>query len=69
VAAREKFRTSIECPKCKQQGILHHSEDDHAYIKNVHRELDRVEGGFKAEMHGKLETKVICQKCSQQFIV
>jgi hypothetical protein len=67
MAARDRFTSGIECPKCGQKGVLHISEDDHPYMRNPHRAVDKIEGEFKASVTGGVDVSITCTKCNANF--
>ena len=68
MAARDRYTSRIKCPKCKEEGVLHISEDDYPFMKKLHRDVDKVEGNFCAAMHGEFKIKVTCKACGEEFI-
>lgn len=67
MAARDRYSYSVQCPNCKQQGVFHVSEDDHPYMTNPYREIDRIEGEFDASVEGGVTVKAVCRKCGTSF--
>jgi predicted RNA-binding Zn-ribbon protein involved in translation (DUF1610 family) len=67
MAARDKYITEILCPNCGEKGALHLSEDNHPYIKKIHRAVDMVEGAFQATIQGDVKVNILCDKCGCQF--
>jgi hypothetical protein len=67
MAARDRYTSNIECLNCGQKGRLYMSEDDHPYMRNPHREVDKVEGEFIATVSEGVDVKVICSKCNTEF--
>jgi len=68
MAVRDRNKLQIECPECKEKGILHISEDDHPYMKSFNRAVDIVEGKFTADMKGEHDIKITCLACGHEFI-
>lgn len=68
MAARDRFASKVVCPHCGQEGVLHLSEDDHPYIRNSHREVDEIEGEFKASVSDGVKVSVECTKCGEKFV-
>ena len=67
MAARDRFTYEIECTKCGQKGVLHISEDDHPYMRNPHRAIDKIEGEFKTTLTGGIDVSITCGKCNNNF--
>lgn len=67
MAARDRYTSNIKCPNCDQIGIFHLSEDDHPYIRNPHREIDKIEGEFTATITNGIDVNVKCLKCGENF--
>ncbi len=67
MASRDRFTVGITCPKCAQKGELHLSENDYPFMRNVGREVDGVEGNFKADMYGDLTVSIKCGDCGEVF--
>lgn len=67
MAARDRYAYEVACPKCRQIGVFHVSEDDHLYIKNPHRSVDKIEGGFSATVKGGVDVEAVCQQCNTVF--
>lgn len=67
MAARDRFTSGIECPNCGQKGVLHMSEDDHPYMRNPHREVDKIEGEFTTSVSKGVDVAVTCTKCNANF--
>ena len=68
MAARDRYTSKIKCPKCHEEGVLHISEDDYPFMKNLHRAVDKVDGKFIACMQGEFEIKIIRQSCNEEFV-
>lgn len=67
MAARDRYKREIECPKCNEKGVLHISEDDYPFMKKLHRAVDGVDGDFSAAMQGEFDVKVTCKACGHEF--
>lgn len=67
MAARDRFKVKIECPNCNQEGIFHMSEDDHPYMRNPHREVDKIDGEFTASVSKGVHVKITCLRCDSSF--
>lgn len=67
MAARDKYSYSIECPKCKNSGVIHVSEVNYIHMRNPRRAVERVEGDFSVSVKGGLEVSVLCRCCSTKF--
>jgi hypothetical protein len=67
MAAKDRFPVGIKCPTCTQKGTLHLSENDYPFMRKVGREVDGVDGDFKAEMYGDLKVLIKCGKCGDDF--
>lgn len=67
MSARDRFTSKVVCPKCGQEGALHLSEDDHPYMRNPHREVDEIEGKFKASVSNGVKVSVECIECGEKF--
>ena len=68
MAARDRFTSKVICPKCGQEGVLHISEDDHPYMRSPNREIDGIDGEFRASVREGIEVSVVCVKCESSFI-
>lgn len=68
MAARDRYTSKIECPNCHEKGILHISEDDHPYMRELHRKVDSVEGPFSATMANDENIAVYCNACGHKFV-
>lgn len=67
MAARDRYKYDVQCPKCEQQGVFHISEDDHPYMKNPHRTVDFIEGEFSASVDGGVKVTANCKQCGTRF--
>lgn len=67
MSARDRFAWDITCPQCGQKGIFYMSEDDHPYMRNPDREVDKIEGEFKATVSKGVDVSVICIQCEAKF--
>jgi len=67
MAARDRYTTPIECPKCKEKGVLHLSENDYPFMRKLNRKLDRIDGRFSATTQGDLAITVSCKACGHEF--
>ena len=67
MAARDRYKSDVKCPNCGEQGTLHISEDDHLYMKKLHRAIDKVEGKFEAVMINDADANITCSVCGHQF--
>lgn len=67
MAARDRYSVGVKCPKCGLEGTLHLSEDDHPYMSNPHRSVDRVDGDFQASVARGVDVNVECGKCGEHF--
>lgn len=67
MASRDRYSSKIKCPKCTEEGLLHISEDDYPFMKNLHRAVDKVDGNFHATMSGEFEIKITCKACGEEF--
>jgi hypothetical protein len=67
MAARDRYSYDVKCPKCGQAGVFHVSEDDHPYMKNPHRTVDKIDGGFTASVNDGVEVRAACIQCGTSF--
>ncbi len=67
MAARDRYSYEILCPSCKQTGRLHVSEEDHPYITNPDRTVDKIDGEFSAEVKDGIEVLITCTNCGTNF--
>lgn len=67
MAARDRYSYDIKCPKCGQNGVFHVSEDDHPYMKNPHRTVDKIVGNFSASVQGGVDVNATCKDCNTEF--
>jgi hypothetical protein len=44
MGARDRYTSNVECPKCKQKGVLHIAEDEYRYSP-LRREIEREHVG------------------------
>lgn len=65
MASRDCYTTPITCPKCKQSGKLHLSEegDGHVYMRAPDIQIEKVEGDFLVK-----GTQITCKKCRTKFL-
>ena len=67
MAARESYSYEVSCPNCGQKGRFHVSEEDHPYIRNLHRTVDEIEGNFSASVEGGQKVHAKCIDCNATF--
>lgn len=67
MASRDSYEAKVICPKCKEAGILHISENDYPFMKKLGRSIDSIEGNFKAEMYDDTKMIIICDNCGEKF--
>lgn len=67
MATRDKYTRNIKCPKCCEEGEMHISEDDYAFMKNPHMSIDRIDGKFSASLEGEYHVVVVCKVCGERF--
>jgi hypothetical protein len=65
MAARDRYTSDVTCPECGNRGVLHISEDDYPFMRNLHRSVDRVDGEFIAEVDRDNTVNVTC-KCGSK---
>lgn len=65
MASRDRYSWDLACDKCGNKGVLHISEDDYAFMKKLHRAVDRVDGQFAADVDGDNKVHVTC-KCGHK---
>ena len=65
MAARDRYTSELSCPNCGNKGVLHISEDDYPFMKNLHRSVDSVEGDFVADVDRDNKVHVTC-KCGHK---
>lgn len=68
MAARDRYQTDVKCPNCGENGTLYISEDDHPYMKKLHRQIDKVEGKFEAVMTNDSDADITCNVCGHHFV-
>ncbi len=66
MAARDRYDIGITCKKCGQTASIGISEDDHPYMKKLHRSVDWVEGDFDASMKSDVVVSITCKKCGTE---
>jgi hypothetical protein len=66
MGSRDRFTNNVTCPKCKQTGVLHISEDDYPFSP-PHRSVDRIEGSFTAEVLRGVQMRIKCGLCGEQW--
>lgn len=66
MAARDRYTSEVTCPECGNKGILHISENDYSFMRNLRRAVDRVEGEFTAEVDRDNRIHVTC-KCGHEI--
>jgi len=67
MAARDRYSYDVRCPQCGQPGVFHVSEEDHPYMNNPHRSVDKIEGDFSASVKSGVEVRAVCNACSSSF--
>ncbi len=67
MAARDRYKVDVMCPACGNTGVLHLSEDDHPYMRKLHREADAITGSFTASMLNDADVQITCNECSHSF--
>lgn len=67
MAARDSYSYDVKCPKCGQLGTFHVSEDDHPYMKNPHRSIDKIDGNFSASVKDGVKVNAVCKNCDMEF--
>lgn len=67
MAARDRYTSDIECPKCNQKGVLYISEDDHPYMQSPDRAIDKVEGNFDTYVSRGVNVTITCRDCKAVF--
>jgi len=65
MGARDRYTSEIECPKCKQKGLLHISEDEYRYSP-LRRSIDQIDGNFTVSLD-RAQINVKCGGCGEQF--
>jgi ssDNA-binding Zn-finger/Zn-ribbon topoisomerase 1 len=66
MAARDRFTEAVTCPKCKQAGVLHISEDDYPFSP-PHRSVDEIKGNFTAAVLHGVRMRLTCGACGEQW--
>jgi phage FluMu protein Com len=67
MAARDRYSYEVKCPQCGQIGVFHVSEDDHPYMRNPHRAVDKIDGDFTASVNDGIEIRAVCSQCNSAF--
>ena len=67
MSARDRYSYGITCPACGQAGKFFVSEDDHPYIRNPDRRVDRIEGDFLSTVADGILVTAFCKKCETTF--
>ena len=65
--AKETYNSSIECPKCKQSGVLKVTENDYPFMRKLDRSVTCAEGDFDASMIDDSNAKIRCKICGEIF--
>jgi hypothetical protein len=65
MGARDRYTSNVECPKCKQKGVLHIAEDEYRYSP-LRREIEQIEGNFSVTLDGAQINKK-CEDCGEEF--
>ena len=68
MAGSDRDSYNVNCPQCGQIGVLHVSEDDHPYMRNPHRNVDRIDGNFSATVQQGVEVIAFCKACNRSLI-
>ena len=65
MAARDQYTLEVTCPECGNKGVIHISEDDYPFMKNLNRTVDRIVGTFTAIADRNNKVPVEC-KCGHK---
>ncbi len=68
MAARDRQFIDIKCPKCAATGVIHYSDNDYPFMRKNDREIDSVEGDFRATLTKEERFAVACKKCGREFV-
>jgi endogenous inhibitor of DNA gyrase (YacG/DUF329 family) len=66
MGARDRFTSDVTCPKCKQVGVLHISEDDYPFSP-PRRSIDQIDGRFTVEVLRGVRMRIKCGACGEQW--
>ena len=66
MATRDRFTRKVTCPKCKQAGVLHISEEDYPFSP-PDRSIDEVEGNFTATVLRGVSMQIQCGDCGETW--
>jgi len=66
VVLRSQFDWVVRCPRCGMVGHIWASEDEHAFRRNPHFDIEEVSSGFRVKNKGfsALDTEIVCEKCN-----
>jgi predicted nucleic-acid-binding Zn-ribbon protein len=68
MAARDRYKRNIKCEKCNAEGVLHISEDDYPFMRNLNRSVDETDGNFSATMQDKHDIQITCKSCGHEYV-
>lgn len=66
MGTRDKFTSDVTCPKCKQTGVLHISEDDYPFSP-PRRSIDQIDGNFSASVLRGVRMELKCGNCGERW--
>jgi len=67
MAARDRYKIDVICPKCGEKGVLHVSENDYPFMRRLDKAIDSVEGNFSANMLSESDIQLTCGNCGENF--
>lgn len=63
MAARDRWESRYECPKCKAEGAIAWSEEDHPWMRGDSRSADQVDAPFVVRHPKDFDHQVWCSDC------
>lgn len=68
MSTRDRYTRNIKCPDCGEEGVLHLSENDYPFMKNIDLQIDKIDGKFTANLKDETDISVSCMKCFCELI-
>jgi len=66
MGTRDRFTSKVMCPKCKQEGVLHVSEEEYRFSP-PNRSIDQVDGAFSVAVMRGVKMSLTCGKCGETW--
>ena len=62
----DRFTSKIECPECKQKGVVHLSETEYRNTP-PDRQIEKTEGNFQVTEGSGVSLSVTCNDCGAKW--